>query len=244
VVVNAAFTQGPEGVLQCAQAGPPPAPQLNPFAASRFARALRARPSPPPPPPPGPFVVTGDATLGGRLVLQFLDGFAPSQDDVFELLDVSGNVTGSFADVEVRGLAPGAEFAQDLVGGRLTLTSLNDAESLPVVSVKAKTSLREGKPKKGLKLKLSRQGDTSQALSVRYVLRGTAQNGFDYEQLPGVIEIPARKKSAKLALRAFPDGVTEGAETVSLEILPGDGYTTSLFSKVDLAIADEKPKRR
>jgi hypothetical protein len=188
--------------------------------------------------------VNGDATLGGTLVLQFLNGFAPAQGDAFELLDVSGNVTGSFAEVAVRGLAPGAEFAPDFVDGKLTLTSLTDAESLPVVSVKAKPSLREGKPKKGLKVKVSRQGDTSQALAVRYVLRGTARNGFDYEELPGVIEIPARKKSARLALRAFPDGVTEGIEAVSLEILPGEGYTTSLVAKVDVALEDEKPKRR
>jgi hypothetical protein len=63
-------------------------------------------------------------------------------------------------------------------------------------------------------------------------------------QLPGVIEIPARKKSAKLALQAFADGVAEGVETFSLELVPGDDYTTSLFSEVDVAIEDAKPKRR
>jgi T5SS/PEP-CTERM-associated repeat protein len=244
VAVNGSFTQGPEGVLQCAQAGPPAAPQLSPLALGRFVRGLRARPVPPPPPPTGPFVVSGDATLGGRLVLQFLNGFAPSQGDAFELLDVSGAVAGSFAGIEVRGLAPGADFAQDFTGGKLMLTALTDAESLPVVSVKAKPKLQEGKPKKGLKVKIARKGDTSQALAVRYVLRGTARNGFDYEALPGTIEIPAKKRSAKLALRAFPDGVAEGVETVSVEILPGENYTTSLFAAVEVAISDEKPKRR
>jgi T5SS/PEP-CTERM-associated repeat protein len=245
VVIRGTYEQGPTGRLECpALSVGSSLPQLNPLAASRFARGLRARPVPPPAPPSGPFVVDGDATLGGTLVLQFRNGFAPRTGDAFELLDVSGTVSGAFADVSVRGLAPGADFAQDVVDGKLTLTSLTDAESLPVVSVKAKPALVEGKPKKGLKMKLSRKGDTAQALAVRYVLRGTARNGLDYEELPGVIEIPARKKSAKLALRAFADGVTEGIETLSLEILPGDGYTTSLFSKVDLAISDQKPKRR
>ena len=110
--------------------------------------------------------------------------------------------------------------------------------------LKAKTTAREGKPKKGLKLNLSRQGDTSQALAVRYLLRGTARNGFDYQELPGVIEIPARKKSAKLALRAFADGVAEGVETFSLELLPGENYTTSLFRQVTVAVEDERPKRK
>jgi hypothetical protein len=87
--------------------------------------------------------------------------------------------------------------------------SLTDAESLPVVSVKAKPSLREGKPKKGLKVKFTRKGDTSQPLALRYVLRRSARNGVDYEKLPGLLEMPARKRSAKLALRAFPDGLAE-----------------------------------
>ena len=244
VVVDASYFQDATGVLDCPATSLPVSPQLNPLAASRFARAVRARPVPPPPPPPGPFVVTGDATLDGTLVLQFLNGFAPSVGNAFELLDVGGAVTGAFADVSVRGLAPGADFAEDFVDGKLTVTSLTDAVSLPVVSVKGKTTLREGKPKKGLKLKLQRKGDTSQALAVRYLLRGTAKNGFDYDLLPGVIEIPARKKSAKLVLRAFPDGVTEGLETFEVELLPGENYTTSLFSKVAATIDDEKPKRR
>jgi hypothetical protein len=244
VSISSIYLQGPNGVLECALASPPAAPLLNPLSATRFARAVRARRPTPPPPPPGPFVVDGDATLAGTLVLQFLNGFAPSKDDVFELLDVSGNVTGGFATVAVRGLAPGAEFAQDFVGGKLTLTSLSDAESLPVVSVKAKTRTRESRSKKGLKVKFTRKGDKSQPLVLRYVLRGSARNGVDYEELPGVLEMPAGKRSAKLVLRALPDGLAESSESVSIELVPGESYTTSLFSRTDVSIEDEKTKKK
>lgn len=230
-------------VVACAAAsGSPGAPLLNPLAASPFARAARRRPEPPPP-FPGPFVVNGDATLAGRFVLQFMNGFAPRAGDAFELLQVSGTVTGSFDDVAVRGLAPGFEFAADPLGGRLVLTALSDGVALPSVSLKAKPRLKE-KKKKGAKLKLSRAGDTSQALAVRYLIRGSARNGIDYELLPDVVEIPAGKKSAKLLLRPIADGLAEGAETIELEVLPGESYTPSLAARAEIELQDPKEKKR
>jgi T5SS/PEP-CTERM-associated repeat protein len=243
VHVTGSYQQEPTGVLGCeaASLGSSSAPQLNPLAASRFARAL-GRKKPAPPPFPGPFVVDGDATLDGLLVLQFTNGFAPRTGDAFDLLQVSGTVSGSFADVVVRGLAPGFEFAEDVLGGRIVLTSLNDAVPLPTVSLKAKPRLKE-KKKRGLKLKVSRKGDTSQPLSVRYTIRGSARNGIDYELLPGVVEIPARKRSAKLLLRPFADGLAEGAETIELEVLPGENYTQSLAARAEIELVDPEAKK-
>ena len=245
VLVNAAYTQGPDGVLECPQASLPPAPQLNPLAASRFLRSVRKKPEPPAP-PPGPFVVNGDANLDGTLVLQFLNGFAPQQGDAFELLDVSGVVSGAFASVAVRGLTVGIEgFAPELVDGKLTLTSLTDAVALPTVSLTGKTKLKE-KKKGGLKLKLVREGDTSAPLLVAYAVRGTAENGIDYELLPGTLEIPAGKKSAKLVVTPRADGRIEGPETIEIELLPGEDYTPSLFSKLEIVLtsADELKQKK
>lgn len=246
VLVNAAYTQGPDGVLECPAASLSPAPQLNPLAASRLLRSARKKPAPPAPPPPGPFVVNGDATLAGTLVLQFLNGFAPQQGDAFELLDVSGAVSGAFASVVVRGLTVGAEaFAPDLVDGKFTLTSLTDAEALPNVSLTGKTKLKE-KKKAGLKLKLLRDGDTSAPLLVSYAIRGTAENGIDYELLPGTLEIPAGKKSAKLVVKPRADGRIEGPETIEVELLPGADYAPSLFSKAEIVLtsADELKQKK
>src|SRR6185369_4509835 len=67
-----------------------------------------------PPPPEGPIVITGDADLTNTtLVLQFVNGFAPHQGDQLPVVEVQGQVTGSFADVQVTGLAPGASFSVD-----------------------------------------------------------------------------------------------------------------------------------
>jgi hypothetical protein len=243
VQVTGDYVQQSTGVLACQAAGPgsAPAPPASALAAAPLARAARRRPAPPP--FPGPFVVDGDASLGGLLVLQFFGGFAPRTGDAFELLQVSGTLTGSFDDVVVRGLAPGFDFAEDVVGGRVVLTSLNDAVPLPTVSLKAKPKLSETK-KKGLKLRLSRKGDTSQALSVRYAVRGSARNGVDYETLSGVIEIPARKRKAKLLLQPIAEGLAEGPETVELEVLPGENYTPSLSARAVVELLDPLAKKK
>ena len=44
-------------------------------------------------------------------------------NDAFEFLDVTGTLTGSFADVEVRNLAPGFEFDLRADAGGMSLAA-------------------------------------------------------------------------------------------------------------------------
>jgi len=70
--------------------------------------------------------VTGPVTLGGKLALQFLDGFAPAKGQKFRLFDFQSTITGQFAQVEVAGLA---RFQYELTrdaAGVYTLTALSD----------------------------------------------------------------------------------------------------------------------
>jgi T5SS/PEP-CTERM-associated repeat protein len=83
---------------------------------------------------PGQFdvlAVTGSATVGGDLLLEFIDGFAPRQGDVFNFLDVGGSLSGAFANVEVRNLLPGFQFDFRSDGGGLTMVALNDGVFVP-----------------------------------------------------------------------------------------------------------------
>jgi T5SS/PEP-CTERM-associated repeat protein len=75
--------------------------------------------------------VTGNATLGGRLRLEFIDGFAPRQGDMIEFLDVAGTVANSFANVELRNLAPEFQFEVRSIGGAMTMVALNDGVFVP-----------------------------------------------------------------------------------------------------------------
>jgi hypothetical protein len=151
--------------------------------------------------------------------------------------------------VEVRGLAPGAQFDTSSAGGALQLVALTDTVALPSVSLAAKPIVKEKKKAKGgAKVKLVRAGDTSAPLLVSYTVRGTAQNGIDYETLPGTVEIPAGKKSAKVLVSAFTDGLFEAPETIELEVQSGEGYTAGLPAKVVLELQSkdgvEKTKKR
>jgi len=67
---------------------------------------------------------------GGRVVLQFLDGFSPGAGDVFQLLQVGGTLTLDPAAVEVRGLQAGWRFDLASDGGHgLQLVSLSQGVS-------------------------------------------------------------------------------------------------------------------
>jgi T5SS/PEP-CTERM-associated repeat protein len=75
--------------------------------------------------------VAGNATIGGDLSLEFLDGFAPRAGDRFDFLTATGSLTGQFEHVEVLNLAPGFQFDLRNEGGHLAMVALNDAVSVP-----------------------------------------------------------------------------------------------------------------
>ena len=71
-------------------------------------------------------VVTGNANLDGKLNLVFLDGFAPSQGDVFDDLITFGAWSGDFAEVTVSGIQPGWLYEPVFDSGGLTIRSLSN----------------------------------------------------------------------------------------------------------------------
>ena len=199
--------------------------------------------------PPASGVVTfeGDGEVAGTLVLQFQNGFAPRQGEVIQAVRAGGTLSGGFSRVEVRGLASGASFDVTTGAASVTAVALSDTVALPSVGLTAKPVLKE-KKRSGSKVKVTRDGDTSSPMLVSYAIRGTARNGFDYEMLPGIVEIPAGKRSARIVVRPFADGLEEGPETIELEIMPGADYAPSLGSRVALELQStdgvEKKRRR
>lgn len=211
--------------------------------ASALSGGIVAAAMKPPPLAEGPTVITGDADFSNTtLVLQFVNGFAPHQGDALPIFQVQGQLTGTFADVEIHGLAPGAAFDTTTTPG--IATSLTDAVALPVVSVKAPAKLKES-AKSGAKVQFKRAGPTTAPMTVHYEVGGTAENGVDYVALPGMVEIPTKKKSATIVVKPFVDGLFEPTETITIEVLPGDDYQPSVPSTatIDLFSTEKKPKR-
>ncbi len=85
----------------------------------------------------------------------------------------------------------------------------------------------------------TRSGDTSQALTVRYVTGGTAVNGFDYPALLGSITFAAGASSVKLPLAPNPALLATGGQTASITIATGGtSYTVGSPATATIAIAD------
>jgi len=61
-------------------------------------------------------------------------------------------------------------------------------------------------------------GPTNSDLTVFYGISGTASNGVDYQELPGVVTIPAGSHAARIVVRPIDDNEPEPPETVVLSL--------------------------
>lgn len=189
-------------------------------------------------------VITGNASFGGKLVLQFMNGFAPHAGDKFDVIAASGTTNSNFSEVQVTGLQAGAQFDANTSGGVLTATALNDGVALPTVSlaVSGKKKKAAEKGRKPAVFLISRTGDDTAPLTVSYEVSGTAENGVDYLFLDGIAVIPARKTAVAVKVKPFDDQSAEGPETIALKIVPGADYTHSLESSAAVTLLDNERK--
>jgi hypothetical protein len=63
------------------------------------------------------------------------------------------------------------------------------------------------------------------AITVNYAISGTATSGTDFAALPGSIAFAAGDTSKTINVSALADNLLEDAETVTLTLLPGTGYS-------------------
>jgi N-acetylneuraminic acid mutarotase len=73
---------------------------------------------------------------------------------------------------------------------------------------------------------------------VNLAVGGSAVNGTDYDVLGTSVTIPAGATSATLAVQPVDDSATEPAETVTLGVAPGSGYTVGSPATANVSIAD------
>src|SRR5207247_6805454 len=111
-------------------------------------------------------------------------------------------------------------FTTTIEAGVRRMTTVHDTSPLPTVSVKSSAkSLFEKKAKKKATLTFSRKGGSTAApLTVSYAVGGTATNGIDCVQLAGLVTIPAKKRSAKVAVQLVDDPFPEPAETIGVAV--------------------------
>jgi len=73
--------------------------------------------------------IGGSGLFEGTINIDFINGFAPTTGDSFDIIKALGGADFSQATFDVLGLAPGFQYFNDFSGGDFTLTALNDGVS-------------------------------------------------------------------------------------------------------------------
>ncbi|HWN94819.1 MAG TPA: lamin tail domain-containing protein, partial [Methylomirabilota bacterium] len=81
-------------------------------------------------------------------------------------------------------------------------------------------------------------GSSNVALTVNFVIEGTAQNGADYQSIPASALILPGTNFVVLSIAPFDDAVVEPNETVVLRLLASTGYLVGSPSNATVTIAD------
>ena len=85
---------------------------------------------------------------------------------------------------------------------------------------------------------LTRTGPTTSSLTVNVALSGTATNGTDYTTIPTTVTFAAGSSTAVVNLNVIDDTLVEGAETATLTVTSGTGYTVGTSASAIVNIAD------
>lgn len=218
-------------------------------------RALEAAPPPPPPPlPPGNLAAT--ATSASAIHLGWTDqsdneqGFQIERaigTAAFAPIAATGANATSFTD---SGLEANTAYsyrvrAFNAAGGSAysnTASATTPAAPPPPVPptvTLAATDFTASESGDAGEFTFTRTGDPLAALTVYYLVGGTATNGVDYRLLSGAVTIPAGAASAGVRLVPINDPMLELPETVTVSVVAGPNYQIGLHSHATVLILDD-----
>ena len=116
-----------------------------------------------------------------------------------------------------------------------TLSLIDD--DLPTVRITYSRDITEGSTVNG-KITLKRSGNTSEPLTVKYIMSSTATNGVDYSALPGTATFAPGHST--VAIRVIPkdDSIKEGPEEAVLTLAAESGYKIGVPDRASFMIFD------
>gem|GEM_PF-6623419 len=117
---------------------------------------------------------------------------------------------------------------------------LNDVSGLPEVSITADDPSAAEKQTDIGTFTLTRTGATDTPLTVNYLIRGTAQNGSDYNTLATSAVIPMGASSTAITVTPIDDDDIEGRETVTLTLLADIEYQFGAATAATVNIDDDE----
>lgn len=137
---------------------------------------------------------------------------------------------------------PSAEwdgFAQDTFDGLGSHTlSGGGGSGVPVIAIAAQDAAAAEAGQDPGMFRITRTGDTTNALTVNYTIGGTATNSTDYSNLTGSATIAAGQSFVDVTITPVDDASVEGNETVTLTLIDTADYDLGASSSADVAIAD------
>ena len=90
-------------------------------------------------------------------------------------------------------------------------------------------------------IELTRGGDPSDPLTVKYVVGGTAIGGSDYQPLSGEATFGPDQTTTTISITAIDDALIEGSQSVIVELLDGPDYDLDpAFFRAGVAIEDDE----
>lgn len=129
--------------------------------------------------------------------------------------------------------------------GNIVSQNYSQKSNLPTITIIASDNNASETGKDPGTFTISRTGKTTNPLNVKYTLGGTATEGTDYDELPGIRTIPAGKSSADTVITPVDDAEVEGDETVVITISSDPKYQIGNPMSATLTIVDNdtsKPK--
>lgn len=117
-------------------------------------------------------------------------------------------------------------------------TGGSPVEQLPTVTVTFTDSTASEDGPDNATFEVRRDSPGSNPLAVNYLIGGTARNGVDYVEIPATITIPAGSTSAAMAITPIADSLSEGNETVTIQIALSSSYKAGTPQAAFLIIED------
>ncbi|MBI1177093.1 hypothetical protein GC207_06595 [bacterium] len=153
----------------------------------------------------------------GEVPMNFIQEPPPGQEQVFEFTwsqaPLGGHVLTAVATDN-----HGAKSVSDPVEIKVV-----SPDGPPVVTIHTRDPYaHEGGPNGApniARFRVKRTGATDSDLTVYYQIDGSATNGKDYQELSGVVTIPAGRHSAPIVINPIDDDLAERIETVILKLV-------------------------
>ncbi|MEP6667846.1 MAG: Calx-beta domain-containing protein, partial [Chthoniobacter sp.] len=206
---------------------------------------------------PGVFTFTRTGSLSGALTVNFSrSGTATSGTD-YTAIAILGTVTipsgQASATLNVTPIQDTLNEGTEtviitLTAGSYTIGSSNtatvnvaddDRSTVNIVANDPNASETPGNPGQ---FTITRTAPTSAALTVNLTITGTATNGTDYTTISSTATIPAGQSSVTINVLPIDDAVTEGVESVVLQIASGSyDIGPNSFATVTIADNDSPP---